>query len=134
MVMRPEVVKKAVNINDLMRETDWANNDGPTAKKTMTPIGSKVLIQCIKQRPKTSSGIVLPGNANRAPSILFETEAGWVIATGPDCKQLREGDKIYVRPGVPVQPIITMDCPTLMLMSEEDVGAFDDKVRNAKVS
>jgi len=58
-------------------------------KKTYVPIGRMIAVHAYPA-DKTKAGLVLPeGVANP-----METGIALVIAVGPDCKQVKEGDEI----------------------------------------
>lgn len=63
--------------------------------KTFTPIGNKLAVQVIRQ-DTTEGGIVLPDNLRN--ESIPEAICARVVAAGPECKQVKVGDKIIVPP------------------------------------
>lgn len=93
-------------------------NDLP--KKTFTPTGSKVAIKVNKQT-RTLGGVELPENVQGG----VESVTGWIVATGPDCKQMKRGDLVisYLdTPGVAV----TYKGQRLVVLEEDTIcGVID---------
>jgi len=56
------------------------------------PLADYVVSQAEAAQAKTASGLYLPDNAQEKPKIAK------VLAIGKDVKQIKVGDKIYIRP------------------------------------
>src|SRR6267142_250789 len=63
------------------------------AVKTFTPICEGVAIQVIPQT-QTEGGLVIPENAQKGSNYISPT--GWVVAVGPEVKQIKVGDKVLL--------------------------------------
>ena len=61
--------------------------------KQFTPVGDRVVFKPHKPR-QLHAGLVLPDD-----TMLF-SPTGTVVAVGPDCKQIKEGDVVAVDPGL----------------------------------
>ena len=57
---------------------------------SVRPLSDKVLIAEGKKDTTTESGIILDGRG------LGNTTPGIVLAVGPDCKEVKEGDTVYL--------------------------------------
>lgn len=100
-------------------------NQGKTvteaARKKFTPFGDKVAIQVTKPSETTDAGLILPEISQER----FTTPIALVIAVGPECKQVREGQFVLVPNSMIVQKVC-YDKDDLMVMSEKDViGVID---------
>lgn len=60
--------------------------------KVFTPYGTRVVMKAHKAR-QMHAGLVLPDD-----TIVF-TPIATVVACGPDCKQIKEGDVVAIDPG-----------------------------------
>lgn len=67
---------------------------GKFAGVLVTPIASRVLITEPKRPDKTRSGLLLPDGADHPD----DSPVGEVMAVGPDVKQLKVGDRVFLRP------------------------------------
>lgn len=63
--------------------------------KTFTPYGDRIALQAIRQ-DQTKGGIQLPGTLKAANQPI--SLHAWVIAIGPECKQVKEGDIVVLPP------------------------------------
>lgn len=88
--------------------------------KTFQPFGSFIAIHALR-KATTDSGIVLPSGEGINQAI-FETETALVIACGPQCVQVKEGDVVLVGHDRPVLPTIHKDNKTFVLREDMITG------------
>lgn len=74
---------------DLRDNADW-DSEGPTLPKVFVPVKNQVALQVLTAKGVTMGGVHLPETA----AHKHEATYGWVIAVGPDVKQVKEGDKV----------------------------------------
>lgn len=60
-------------------------------KQTFTPLADRVVLRVIKVN-ETAGGLTLPDNLAAQGGI--ETPEAYVVAAGPECKQLKRGQKV----------------------------------------
>lgn len=93
------------------------------AKAHYRPTGSKVLVQPIKIS-ETDRGILVPDTA--APDSV-ESVTAYVVAAGPDCKEVKRGMKI-ISPEAMGCWKLTYARETLFMLEEKNIaGIFPDK-------
>lgn len=54
----------------------------------LRPLKDSVIIELIPEKDRTKGGIYIPDNAQDKPT------SGKVIAIGPECKEIKEGDQV----------------------------------------
>jgi co-chaperonin GroES (HSP10) len=91
----------------------------PRSKRRYEPIGPKVALQLIEHEAITEGGIELPlGSVEKV-----HMPSAWVISVGPECKQVKLGDKVLVLPQTAVRK-----CPymgeELLIIKEEEISAI----------
>lgn len=95
---------------------------GDRIKKRFTPVGNKVALQVIKQT-ESKGGIVLPETNKQNP----ESPQAWVIAVGPECKEVKEGDLLIFNGGTPGDVILLGEDRIIMVAESQIAGIMDSK-------
>lgn len=103
---------------------------GPPANKEVprlfTPEGRKIAGWGEPPPTKTDGGLEIPENATNLYTSVIR-----VVAVGPECKQIKPGDRVLIGGGVPVGKVY-MGPHVYMVAMEEDVyGVIDDPVPTA---
>lgn len=93
---------------------------GSVPEKTFQPFGSFIALHAIR-KATTDSGIVLPSGEGINQAI-FETEVALVVACGPLCVQVKEGDVVLVGHDRPVLPTIHRGNKTFVLREDMVTG------------
>jgi chaperonin GroES len=83
------------------------------------PMKDKVLVAENKRENTTSSGIVIEG-----ASGLGESKTGTVLAIGPDVKDVKVGDTIYLEWNK--AQVVTIDGSQRVIIKEENIVAVVD--------
>ena len=81
----------------------------------LQPLGDYIVATQEEAKAKTASGLYLPDNAQEKPKTAK------VVATGPDAKQLKVGDRIVYKSYSTTD--IKVDGTEYVLVKEEDVLA-----------
>lgn len=81
----------------------------------LQPLGDYVVAQNEEAQAKTASGIYLPDNAQEKP------KTAQVVATGPNAKQVKVGDRIVYKSYSTTD--VKVDGDEYILVKEEDVLA-----------
>lgn len=81
----------------------------------LQPLGDYVVAQNEEAQTKTASGIYLPDNAQEKP------KTAQVVATGPNAKQVKVGDRIVYKSYSTTD--VKVDGDEYILVKEEDVLA-----------
>lgn len=81
----------------------------------LQPLGDYVVAQNEEAQAKTASGIYLPDNAQEKPKTAK------VVATGPNAKQVKVGDRIVYKSYSTTD--VKVDGDEYILVKEEDVLA-----------
>jgi co-chaperonin GroES (HSP10) len=105
----------------------------PIPKKTYTPFGCLVALHVWKQK-RTQGGLVLPDTAEGQ----IECPTALVIAVGPECKQVKEGDIVLAHPQNPLSKMqhkgqLTFLCREEGLMGVE-ISANSNETIQEKVA
>jgi co-chaperonin GroES (HSP10) len=77
----------------------------PTSFKGITPLKDFLIVEVV---PKTTSGIILPGNSDNPKAELSDV---YVLAIGNEVTNVKVGDKILTRPGIPFINIASFKHP-----------------------
>jgi chaperonin GroES len=85
----------------------------------VVPMKDKVLVAENKRENTTSSGIVIEG-----ASGLGESKTGTVLAIGPDVKDVKVGDVIYLEWNK--AQVVTIDGSQRVIIKEENIVAVVD--------
>lgn len=93
---------------------------GSVPKKTFQPFGTFIAVHVIR-KPTTDSGLVW-GNGEGINQAVFETEQCLVIACGPMCVQVKEGDVVLVSAEKPVLGTIHKGNKTFVLREDMVTG------------
>lgn len=83
----------------------------------LKPLFSNVLVEVESKKETTTSGLVIPENAD-----LDAPQTGKVISVGPDVKCVKEGDTIVYKRFAPDE--VKIDEQTHLLVSESDIIAI----------
>ena len=83
------------------------------------PLKDKVLVAENKRENTTSSGIVIEGAGG-----LGESKTGTVLAIGPDVKDVKVGDVIYLEWNK--AQVVTIDGAQRVMVKEENIVAVVD--------
>jgi chaperonin GroES len=81
----------------------------------LQPLGDYVVAQAEVAETKTASGLYLPGNAQEKPKTAK------VVATGPEAKQVKVGDRIVYKSYSNTDVKVGKD--EYILVKEEDILA-----------
>ena len=81
----------------------------------LQPLGDYVVAQAEEAQSKTASGLYLPENAQEKPKTAK------VVATGPNAKQVKTGDRIVYKSYSTTEVKIGAD--EYILVKEEDILA-----------
>jgi co-chaperonin GroES (HSP10) len=92
----------------------------PEARKTFTPLGRKVAIY-VYRVDKTEAGVLIPEVAQDTVRTLKAK----VIACGPECKQVKEGDIVLVNEGTNMSSVNHCGHNLKLLMEEWIQGVVD---------
>lgn len=84
------------------------------------PLKDKVLVAENKKENTTASGIVIEGAGG-----LGESKTGTVLAIGPDVKDVKVGDVIYLEWNK--AQVVTIDGAQRVMVKEENIVAVVDK-------
>lgn len=84
------------------------------------PLKDKVLVAENKKENTTASGIVIEGAGG-----LGESKTGTVLAIGPDVKDVKVGDVIYLEWNK--AQVVTIDGAQRVMIKEENIVAVVDK-------
>lgn len=90
--------------------------------KTFTPIGSRIALQVIRQ-DTSEGGIHIPGNVKAANNP--EAIQAWVVAVGPDVKQIKVGDRVIVPPQLAGE-VVKFRSHSYIIVLEERVHGIAD--------
>jgi chaperonin GroES len=88
---------------------------------TVLPLKDKVLVAENKKENTTASGIVIEGAGG-----LGESKTGTVLAIGPDVKDVKVGDVIYLEWNK--AQVVTIDGNQRVMIKEENIVAVVDNV------
>jgi len=83
-------------------------------QKLFDPIGDRVALERIPVE-STPGGIIMPGNVTKGREI----NKSWVVAVGPDCKQVREGDLVIHDAIMAIEA--TLGSTTVFVVHEKDI-------------
>jgi co-chaperonin GroES (HSP10) len=97
----------------------------PIVKKFFTPVGDRVAVQVVQTQETTLGGVVLP----EASQGEWFTPVALVIACGPDCKQIKEGDLVLLRLEQQMVKIRRGKDEVLMCREFDYLGVVDDATR-----
>jgi len=86
---------------------------------TVLPLKDKVLVAENKKENTTASGIVIEGAGG-----LGESKTGTVLAIGPDVKDVKVGDVIYLEWNK--AQVVTIDGNQRVMIKEENIVAVVD--------
>ncbi len=89
-------------------------------KKLFTPTGTKVALK-VNKVTETPGGVQLPEITQSHESV-----SAWVVAVGPDCKQLKRGDLVLSYANTPACRV-TWKGETLLVLEEDTLAAVVDK-------
>lgn len=89
----------------------------PVPKKTYTPIGCLVAVHAYPPKP-LHSGLLLPDQV-KSKEGLYEAQECLVVAVGPECKQVKEGDVVLVQNRV---DMVIHDGQKTLLIREDHVA------------
>ena len=81
------------------------------------PLGTKILAAEIKKERKSESGIILEN-----VSSVKETAAARVLAIGPDVKNVKVGDEVYI--DWAKTKLVVLDGAQRVILDQEDVHAI----------
>lgn len=81
------------------------------------PLGTKILCAEVKKERKSDSGIVLTTNTS-----VKETSAARVLAIGPDVKNVKVGQEVYI--DWPKTKLVIIDDAQRVILDQEDVHAI----------
>ena len=81
----------------------------------LQPLGDYVVAQAEEAKNKTASGLYLPDNAQEKPKTAK------VVATGPNAKQVKVGDRIVYKSYSTTE--VKIDKDEYILVKEEDILA-----------
>ena len=81
------------------------------------PLGSKILAAEIKKERKSESGIILEN-----VSSVKETAPARVLAVGPDVKNVRVGDEVYI--DWAKTKLVVVEGAQRVILDQEDVHAI----------
>ena len=81
------------------------------------PLGTKLLAAEIKKERKSESGIILEN-----VSSVKETAAARVLAVGPDVKNVKVGDEVYI--DWAKTKLVVLDGAQRVILDQEDVHAI----------
>lgn len=93
---------------------------GSVPQKTYQPFGCFVAVHALREKA-TPSGLVMPDGSSVGGTGIMETERCLVIACGPKCEQLKEGDVILIHQQIPMAVVVHKGNRTL-IMREESAG------------
>lgn len=82
--------------------------------QTIIPLFARVVVRPDEAPETTASGIVLAPTANKEKPMQ-----GKVIATGPDCKAVKNGDVVLFKKYSPTE--VELGGEEFFLMDEEDI-------------
>jgi co-chaperonin GroES (HSP10) len=93
------------------------------ATQKFTPTGTKVVVQVIKQSgAMVGSQIALPDISAQN----YQSPRCWVIAAGPDCKQVKAGQMVLVLANAQVYKIFFDDDELCLCDEGQVLGIVDD--------
>jgi co-chaperonin GroES (HSP10) len=108
-------IGKRVSIHDITRE----------ARKAFTPIGKQLAV-VVDPVNETAAGLHMPdGSVNP-----LKTMTGRVVAAGPKCEQVKDGDVVLLQPGAGGHVVITCGGTVLSCHEETLLGVLDDGLRD----
>lgn len=81
------------------------------------PLGTKILAAEIKKERKSESGIILEN-----VSSVKETAAARVLAIGPDVKNVKVGDEVYI--DWAKTKLVVVEGAQRVILDQEDVHAI----------
>lgn len=81
----------------------------------LMPLGDRIVAEREEAAAKTAAGLYLPDNAKEKSQIAK------VLATGKDCKEIKDGDRIVVREYSTTD--VKVDSKKYFIVKEEDVLA-----------
>ncbi|EGB16033.1 Chaperonin Cpn10 [Pseudodesulfovibrio mercurii] len=83
----------------------------------LKPLNDRVIVQRKEGEEKTAGGIYIPDSAKEKP------QNGIVVAAGPECKTVKEGDIVLFAKYAGSE--FSMDDDDLIIMHEDDIlGVF----------
>ncbi|QGY38967.1 co-chaperone GroES [Pseudodesulfovibrio cashew] len=83
----------------------------------LKPLNDRVIVKRKDQEEKTSGGIYIPDSAKEKP------QAGEVVAAGPECKTVKDGDAVLFAKYAGSE--FSVDGDELIIMREDDIlGVF----------
>lgn len=103
------------------KEGTWGPGGMGVPNKTFQPFGTFIAIHALR-KATTESGIVLAPSGEGIRQTIFETETALVIACGPMCVQVKEGDVVLVGSDKPVLPTIHKDNKTFVIREDMVTG------------
>ena len=86
---------------------------------SVRPLHDKVLIAEGKKDTMTDSGIILDGRG------LGNTTPGIVLAVGPDCKEVEEGDTVYLD-WAKSKPVTVDGAQRVMIQEKEIIAVIEE--------
>lgn len=81
------------------------------------PLGTKILAAEVKKERKSEGGLILEG-----VSSVKETAAARVLAVGPDVKNVKVGDEVYL--DWAKTKLVVVEGAQRVLVDEEDIHAI----------
>lgn len=103
-----------------MKEATIIREQKPVPKRTYTPTHDLVAIHVPSQQDVTPSGLIMPDSAKTS---LYALEA-LVIATGPECKQVKEGDTVIIHAMTALTECNHKGNVTLLLQEKHVMGVL----------
>jgi len=83
----------------------------------LKPLHDRVIVKRKEEEDKTAGGIYIPDSAKEKP------QGGEIMAAGPECKTVKEGDSILFAKYAGSE--FSMDGEDLIIMREDDIlGVF----------
>ena len=86
---------------------------------TVNPLGKKVIIAEIKKETTTASGIMIKGN------IDADVKLAKVIAVGPDCIDIKVGDKI-IPEWSKARPVMIDTNQRAVILEDDIIGIVEE--------
>lgn len=83
----------------------------------LKPLNDRVIVKRKEQEEKTAGGIFIPDSAKEKP------QGGIVVAAGPECKTVKDGDAVLFAKYAGSE--FSVDGDDLIIMREDDIlGVF----------
>lgn len=84
------------------------------------PLNKNVLIAQVERETATDSGIILQGSTGSS-----NTASGKVLAVGPDCKEVKEGDTVYLD-WAKSKPVTVDGAQRVMIQEKEIIAVIEE--------